>query len=292
MSTRAMNNGGLTLSDCLEVSPAGVSMGIPLGETLCRITTGFGQDFHVFRTENLGWIMTLNGQLQNCQTDIVFYHEIMAHVPLFSHGRAEKVLVAGGASGALVGEVLKHPNVQIDVVEIDREVRVACAHALPDLAKNFTRPNVTSYFEDIFEYLAKSNERYDVIFLDLPDFGQDGPVGKLSLSALWPHLKRALNPHGLIVAQSSVPFFGYEKILEDIMQVLEAAPYKGVYGTISPMFPGGFQTFAWASYDFDLESVEYASLQERWNSLAICTNFYNPGCHIGALAFGSHFKPT
>ena len=35
---------------------------------------------------------------------------MMAHVPLFAHGRAKKALIIGGGDGGVLREALKHPS--------------------------------------------------------------------------------------------------------------------------------------------------------------------------------------
>lgn len=40
------------------------------------------------------------------------YHEMVAHVPLFTHPNPEHVLVVGGGDGGVIREILKHPSVK------------------------------------------------------------------------------------------------------------------------------------------------------------------------------------
>ncbi len=44
--------------------------------------------------------------------DEFVYHEMVAHVPLFTHPNPENVLVVGGGDGGVIREVLKHPSVK------------------------------------------------------------------------------------------------------------------------------------------------------------------------------------
>ena len=41
----------------------------------------------------------------------LFYHEMLAHVPLYTHPKAKKVLIVGGGDGGTAREVLKHKEI-------------------------------------------------------------------------------------------------------------------------------------------------------------------------------------
>ena len=66
------------------------------------------QQLIIFENEDFGRVMMLDGVVQLSTRDEFVYHEMMAHVPLFAHGKAKKVLdrrrrrwrrVARGACG-------------------------------------------------------------------------------------------------------------------------------------------------------------------------------------------------
>ena len=46
------------------------------------------------------------------EKDEFVYHEMVAHVPLFTHPNPKNVLVVGGGDGGVIREVLKHPSVE------------------------------------------------------------------------------------------------------------------------------------------------------------------------------------
>ena len=72
--------------------------------------TGF-QDLIIFENKTFGRVMMLDGVIQLTERDEFIYHEMMAHVPLFSLGDAETVLIIGGGDGGVLREVLKHRGV-------------------------------------------------------------------------------------------------------------------------------------------------------------------------------------
>ena len=50
--------------------------------------------------EEWGRTLILDGAVQYTEKDEFIYHEMIAHVPLMSHPRPEKVLIIGGGDGA------------------------------------------------------------------------------------------------------------------------------------------------------------------------------------------------
>ncbi|NBQ10684.1 MAG: polyamine aminopropyltransferase, partial [Gammaproteobacteria bacterium] len=54
------------------------------------------QHLMIFHNAKFGRVMALDGVIQTTERDEFFYHEMMAHVPLFAHGNARRVLIIGG----------------------------------------------------------------------------------------------------------------------------------------------------------------------------------------------------
>ena len=63
-------------------------------------------------TEEFGNMLILDGMVMTTEKDEFVYHEMVAHVPLFTHPNPENVLVVGGGDGGVIREVLKHPSVK------------------------------------------------------------------------------------------------------------------------------------------------------------------------------------
>ncbi|MBS40891.1 MAG: spermidine synthase, partial [Rhodospirillales bacterium] len=60
------------------------------------------QDVLIFTNPRFGRVLVLDGIIQTAESDEFCYHEMMAHVPLFSHGEAKKVLIIGGGDGGIL----------------------------------------------------------------------------------------------------------------------------------------------------------------------------------------------
>ena len=70
------------------------------------------QKLDMIETEEWGNMLLLDDMVMTSQRDEFVYHEMVAHVPLFTHPNPENILVVGGGDGGVIREVLKHPSVK------------------------------------------------------------------------------------------------------------------------------------------------------------------------------------
>ena len=81
------------------------------------------QKIEVVESLDFGKMLVLDGIINLTERDEFIYHEMLVHVPLFSHSDPAKVLIVGGGDGGTAREVLKHKGVEtVQQVEIDGEV--------------------------------------------------------------------------------------------------------------------------------------------------------------------------
>lgn len=98
----------------------GITMKI--NKTLHTEQTEF-QKLDMVETEEWGNMLLLDDMVMTSVKDEFVYHEMVAHVPLFTHPNPENVLVVGGGDGGVIREVLKHPSVKkATLVDIDGKV--------------------------------------------------------------------------------------------------------------------------------------------------------------------------
>jgi spermidine synthase len=101
--------------------------------------------------------------------DIAFIEEFV-HLPLLSHPNPQKVLLVGGGIGGILKEMLKHPIQEINYAELDPLIiRTAQQHAHSFTSSDLNNPRVNIHYVDGRYLIRTSNERYDVIFINLPD---------------------------------------------------------------------------------------------------------------------------
>jgi spermidine synthase len=151
-------------------------------------TTG-KQHLMIFHNAVLGRVMTLDGVVQTTEADEFIYHEMMAHVPIFAHGAAKRVLIIGGGDGGMLREVVRHAGVErIVQVEIDAKVVEMAKTYLPNHSQGaFDDDRVEIVIADGLEYVRDTAERFDVIISDSTD--PIGPGEALFTENFYSHCK-------------------------------------------------------------------------------------------------------
>lgn len=232
------------------------------------------QKMAVFDTEDMGRIMTLDDVVQLTTKDEFVYHEMIAHVPLFTHGNAKKVLVIGGGDGGTVREVLKHPVEEVHHVEIDEMVVETSKKYFPTLSSGFSDPRYKLFCEDGIEFV-KNNKGYDIIIIDSTD--PIGPAVGLFSVDFYKNVRQALTENGIMVAQTESPFFYADllrRIYKDISSVYK---HTSIYTAVIPTYPGAYWTFTMGSKSIDPLSVD---LKDELN---FSTKYYTPQIHKYSL---------
>ncbi|AVX20822.1 MULTISPECIES: polyamine aminopropyltransferase [Carboxydocella] len=224
---------------------------------------------------DLGRALVLDGIVQTTEKDEYIYHEMIAHVPMFSLRQVETVLVIGGGDGGTVREVLKHTGVKkVVLAEIDEDVINACRQYLPVTAACLSDPRVELAIGDGIKYVEQQQAAFDLIIVDSSD--PIGPAEPLFGSKFYQLVKRALKPGGAVVAQTESPLFYPQAFQRAVQAMRENFTYVKPYLTAIPSYVGGFWTFTMAS---DSE------LKPSWpETLPFSNRYYTPEVHQAAFA--------
>jgi spermidine synthase len=141
--------------------------------------------------------------------------------------RPERVLLVGLGGGSMV-HFLKHydPAVKVDVVEIDP--------AIIKIADKFFGVrgggNVNIVNQDAFEYLKKTESRYDVIWMDAflkpsPQTDTTGVPLSLKTIQFYKDVQKKLTAGGLVVFN----VHSHEKVQDDLKNISDAFPQMYVF---------------------------------------------------------------
>src|SRR3954470_1200760 len=85
------------------------------------------QRIKIFDTVANGRVLTLDDIVQITTRDESAYAEMLTHLPMLEHGRAERVMIVGGGDLSIAGEALKHKGVkEVALVDIDGRVIDLC----------------------------------------------------------------------------------------------------------------------------------------------------------------------
>ena len=241
------------------------------------------QHLMIFHNAQLGRVMTLDGVVQTTEADEFVYHEMMAHVPLFAHGSARRVLIIGGGNGGMLREVLKHPVEQVTQVEIDKAVVDMAKEYLPNhSAGSYDDSRLNLVLADGMDFVRESGEQFDIIISDSTD--PIGPGEILFTESFYVAARRCLREGGILAAQNGVPFFQPDELQTTWKRLSPHFESAGFYCAPVPTYYGGFMAFAWGADDPSVRDIDPQVLQERFAASGISTRYYNPAIHSASFA--------
>ncbi|WP_079528345.1 polyamine aminopropyltransferase [Halobacillus hunanensis] len=253
-----------------------------VNRTLHKETTDF-QELEMVETEEWGNMLLLDDMVMTTEKDEFVYHEMMAHVPLFTHPSPKKVLVVGGGDGGVIREVLKHDSVeQATLAEIDGKVIEYSKKYLPSIAGTLDDVRVDVQVSDGFMHIAKSEREYDVIMVDSTE--PVGPAVNLFTKGFYEGIAKALKEDGILVAQTDNPWFKADLIRQVYGDVKETFPITRVYTANIPTYPSGLWTFTMGSKIYDPLKVT----DERFT--AFDTKYYTKELHKACFALPKFVK--
>lgn len=235
------------------------------------------QDLIIFENPQFGRVLALDGAIQLTTTDEPVYHEMMVHVPLFTHPDPKSVLIVGGGDGGILRETVRHENLKrIVLVEIDRSVIEMSQKYLPSLSKGaFQDPRVEIVIGDGAEYVKNSKETFDVIICDSTD--PTGPSEVLFTKEFYGNCKRLVGKQGIFVNQNGVPFLQKDEMLLTWNNRKDHFKHVSYYTATIPTYVGGAMVFGWASETKYKPSIK--KLRERLKSLKGKMFYYTPEVH-------------
>ena len=191
------------------------------------------QSIDIIQTDQFGLCLVIDGKIQSAESDEFVYHEALVHPVMLTHPQPKKVFIAGGGEGATLREVLTYNTVDMAVmVDIDAEVIEVCRQFLPSFHKNsFSDPRVKIFFSDAQDYLVNTDERFDVIILDLTDPVEEGPSYSLFTQQFYQLVKEKLTESGIICLQAGpaswVEIKNFHRLLDTLRSVFTlVCPYQ------------------------------------------------------------------
>jgi len=236
------------------------------------------QLIEIIDTYDYGRVLILDHSTQVSDRDEYIYHEIFTHPILISHPNPRKILIIGGGDGGLLREVLKHRMVEEAVlVEIDGEVIEVVEKYLPSIPQGaFKDPRSRIIIGDGAEFVEKTDEIFDVIFMDVTD--DIGPSTPLYQLEFYRKVKEILNSGGIFVTQS----LGVEqhpnarlKIISDLKKIFRLSDFYAVY---VPSFNNRW-SFTFASDILNPLEIDLETVKRRFWKRNLKTKYYSPEIH-------------
>ncbi len=236
------------------------AMTYKIKETLVRKQTEY-QDLAIVDSYSFGRMLLLDGIVQTTIKDEYVYHEMITHIPLFTHPNPEKVLIVGGGDGGAVREVLKHPSVKkVVLCEIDGCVVEECRKYLPEISGALDNPRCEIFIGDGIKYVHEHKNEFDVIIVDSTDpFGAaEGLFG----GSFYKELSECLTDGGIFVAQTETPFYLPEVVKKVFNDAKAVFPVTKLFMAAIPTYPGGYWSFTIGSKKYDPENADLSKTVE------------------------------
>lgn len=236
------------------------------------------QELTIVQTPQWGRLLVLDGFFQTNDVDEFVYHEMGAHVPLFTHPNPRRVLVVGGGDGGMVREVVKHPEVEhVDLVEIDRRVVELAKRYFPRIAVALTgNPKVRVNIADGIQWVKEREAEYDVIIIDSSE--PFGPGEGLFTPEFYASVHRCLKDDGIMVAQTESPWVNASIIQRAFAGISRSFPITRLYTCSVPTYPTGLWSFTVGSKKYDPLD---ARPEARMGGME--TRYYTPAIHHAAF---------
>jgi spermidine synthase len=234
------------------------------------------QDIAVIETEQYGRMLVLDGIIMTTIEDEFVYHEMITHIPLFTHKNPKKVLVVGGGDGGSIREIIKHPSVEKAVLaEIDGRVIEVSKQYLPEISCGLSDKRVEVNVVDGIKYVQDNKNEFDIIIVDSTD--PIGPAVGLFSVDFYKSVYEALKEDGIFVAQTESPFINKDFIKEINVSVKSIFPITRLYTATIPTYPTGLWCFTMGSKKYDPLKTDITKIP------AIDTKYYTPEIHKAAF---------
>jgi len=264
------------------------------------------QHVQVFHNKVWGNVLVLDGVIQVTEKDEIAYHELIVHIPMFSHKNPERVLVVGGGDGGSIREALKHPSVkEVTICEIDQMVIDVSKQFLPNLAASYADPRVKVLCRDAAKYMEEKDVlgTYDIIVADTSD--PVGPAAALFEAPFYKCMFNALRPGGKVATQAESIWLNLDLIQRLVTANLGTFANVEYATTQIPTYPCGQIGFLLCSKAEDVKSKSkknplarnlYASLMLNFpkNFVIILLNFTKLllYCHDLSRKLSRNLKPS
>jgi spermidine synthase len=207
------------------------------------------QEIEVIENSNFGHMLFLDGLVQTTEKDEFFYHEMLIHPAMVTHPTPKQILIIGGGDGGALRQTLQYPVEKVRMVEIDPAVIEASKKYFPWLLPSLEDERADLVIADGKEFLAESDETYDVIFIDSSE--PVGPSVTLHEKNFYNLIRARLASQGIACVQMGAPFFQIESLkaakndLKDVFKIVR------FYLAPVPTYPGGNWCYAYLSDEVD-----------------------------------------
>ncbi|QCI22664.1 polyamine aminopropyltransferase [Buchnera aphidicola] len=237
----------------------------------------------IFENAVFGKVMAIDNIVQTTERDEFIYHEMLTHVPIFSHGSIKNVLIIGGGDGGILREVCRHKTIEnITMVEIDVNIIDLCKKYFPNHSNNaYQDSRLKLIIDDGLNFTKNTKDKFDLIISDSTD-----PVGcgkNLFLSEFYFNCKNCLEKNGIFVSQNGVFFLQKDETILTYKNLNQYFHYTKFYQANIPTYYGGIMMFAWGTNNIESHENNLKEIQTRIKYTKLTFNYYNAKIHISSF---------
>lgn len=162
------------------------------------------QKIDVIHTHEFGNVLFCEDEIQCSTANSKHIHESLIHYPMLFHKRLPKnVLIIGGGDGGSVTELIKYPDLQVDIVEIDPGVVDVCKIHFPEL-NNWDKPGINLMIGDGIAFVKTTANKYDRVILDIPGGVNEG-AKYLHSKEFFQEVANVMTEDGVVVSHCESP---------------------------------------------------------------------------------------
>ena len=252
------------------------------------------QEVMIVDSPSFGRELVLDGKTQSTEVDEFVYHEALVQPPMIAHPDPRTVFIAGGGEGATAREALSHQSVErVVMVDLDQEVVELCRQYLPNHHKGaFDDERLELHHADAFEYLEKTDERFDIVIADVPDPLEGGPAYMLYTQEFYRLVLDRLSEQGLLAVHAGPtgPAF-YEQCFSAVANTIASVfPVSRTCEAFVPAF-GSTWGFAIGSLGPDPATLVPDEVDRRIaDRVGSDLRFYDGTTHVGMFALPRYLR--
>ena len=131
------------------------------------------------------------------------------------------------------------------------------------------------------DFVADTNDRYDVIIVDSTD--PIGPGEALFTKEFYKNCHSRLKKGGILVNQNGVPFFQGQNLAHSHKYLRGIFKDTTIYLTVVPTYVGGQMALGWSSDFKSYRSISKDILAVRYKEANLHTRYYSPDIHAASF---------
>lgn len=193
------------------------------------------QKLTMYQHPQLGYVFTINDEIQHIEKYQALYHEMLVHLPMSFITKPENALIIGGGSLFAAQEILKYPTIEsVTLCDYDHMVLDLMKKYYPHACSVINNPKFTFTEQEGINFISNLNEKYDIIINDCFNLAAESEHNKINLFRL---LSNSLSSRGICCDIIYRHIFD-RKITVDTLK--ELSTYKNVAFSLVtvPEYPG------------------------------------------------------